>query len=249
MSLPAAPPAPRRLGWGSIFLRVLLLLGILAFGFLATHFPPFDRWLTKERLIEALEVYRNSPNAGALHALLFTAFACTALPVTPLMLAAGYLFGFAWGALYNWLGSVIGALAAYGVARWLGGEAIEALLRRRIGSFRNAGFRTTLWLRAIPVFPYVIVNFGAGAAKVPFGGFALATALGMLPSCVSFTLFAYAAGEVWVAPTPENVLLFALAIGVGALGFLLPFWMHRRRKRFEAARAAAESARDSAPGA
>ncbi|MBK9388548.1 MAG: TVP38/TMEM64 family protein [Planctomycetes bacterium] len=249
MSAPAAPPAPRRLGWGSILLRVLLLLAILAFGFLATHFPPFDRWLTKERLIEALEIYRSSPQAGALHALLFTAFACAALPVTPLMLAAGYLFGFAWGALYNWLGSVIGALAAYGFARWLGGEAIETLLRRRIGSFRTAGFRTTLWLRSIPVFPYVIVNFGAGAAKVPFAGYTLATALGMLPSCVSFTLFAHATGEVWSAPTSENVLLFLLALAIGALGVLLPVWMHRRWKRIEVARAAAAAAPDPTPRA
>jgi uncharacterized membrane protein YdjX (TVP38/TMEM64 family) len=240
MSAPATPSAPRRLGLGSILLRLLLLVGIVAFGILATHIPPFDRWLTKERLIEALEIYRSSPYAGALHALLFAAFACTALPVTPLMLAAGYLFGFAHGTLYNWIGSVLGAAAAYGFARWLGGEAIEALLRRRLGSFRTAGFRTTLWLRCIPVFPYVIVNFGAGAAKVPFGAYFLATLIGMLPSCVSFTLFAYAAGEVWSEPTTENVVLFLAAIAVGVFGALLPLWMRRRRKRHEAVTAASE---------
>jgi uncharacterized membrane protein YdjX (TVP38/TMEM64 family) len=240
MSAPPLPTTPRRLGLGSILLRLLLLVGIVAFGVLATHIPPFDRWLTKERLIEALEVYRSSPHAGALHGLLFAVFACAALPVTPLMLAAGYLFGFTYGTLYNWIGSVVGAAAAYGFARWLGGEAIEALLRRRLGSFRTAGFRTTLWLRCIPVFPYVIVNFGAGAAKVPFGAFFLATLIGMLPSCISFTLFAFAASEIWSAPTTENILLFLAAVAVGVLGALLPLWMRRRQKRRETAQATAE---------
>lgn len=215
-------------------LRLLLLLGILSFGIFATHIPPFDGWLTKDRLIAALDVYRASPYAGVLHALLFVVLSCAALPATPLMFAAGYLFGFGWGTLYNWVGAVAAAVVSYGFARWLGGEAIEAILRRRVASFRAAGFRTTLWLRVIPVFPFAGVNFGAGAAKVPFLDYFLATLLGMIPSCISFTLFSFAAGEVWTQPTFENSALFALSILVGGIGIMIPIWMHRRAKRKQA---------------
>lgn len=47
------------------------------------------------------------------------------IPSAPIAMAAGAAYGHVWGTLYVLLGAEIGALAAFGVARWLGGETLQ----------------------------------------------------------------------------------------------------------------------------
>lgn len=54
--------------------------------------------------------------------LMVLAILVSPIPSAPIAMAAGAAYGHVWGTLYVLLGAEIGALAAFGVARWLGGE-------------------------------------------------------------------------------------------------------------------------------
>lgn len=50
------------------------------------------------------------------------------------------------------------------------------------------GFFAIVLVRCIPFFPSAIVNFAAAVTRFPFPGFVLATAIGLFPAILAFTL-------------------------------------------------------------
>ena len=54
------------------------------------------------------------------------------IPSAPIALAAGAAYGHLWGAVYVAAGSLSGALIAFGIARFLGREFVEAKLKRQL---------------------------------------------------------------------------------------------------------------------
>jgi uncharacterized membrane protein YdjX (TVP38/TMEM64 family) len=114
------------------------------------------------------------------------------VPATPVMSAAGYLFGFWFGGLLSATGSFLSGLLAYGLCRKFGRRAAarlagEAELARGEAIFARRGAWLVALSRWLPLMPEV-VSCLAGLARMPFGVFALALACGCLPMG-----FAYAA--------------------------------------------------------
>jgi uncharacterized membrane protein YdjX (TVP38/TMEM64 family) len=111
-----------------------------------------------------------------------------------LTLAGGIIFGLERGVVLNTIGANLGANAAYALARMLGKDAVAALLGARFARIQHfvevGGFRWLLRLRLIPVVPFNLLNLAAGVAGMPWRTFAAATALGILPGTVIYTLFA-----------------------------------------------------------
>ena len=62
------------------------------------------------------------------------------VPSAPIALAAGAIYGHFWGALYVLAGSELGALAAFGIARFLGCDVLRSWLGESVltTSFRAA---------------------------------------------------------------------------------------------------------------
>lgn len=141
-----------------------------------------------------------------------------------LTLAGGVVFGFERGVLLNTIGANLGANAAYLLARMLGKDAVAALLGARFSrlqGFAEAwGFLWLLRLRLIPVVPFNLLNLAAGIAGMPWRTFAVATALGIVPGTVIYTLFADAivTGTAGASRTALTRLLVA-----GGLLLLLTF--------------------------
>lgn len=100
------------------------------------------------------------------------------LPITVLTAFSGFLLGPAWGTLYALVGVLVSASIAYLLARVLGaGRAPQGgwmtLLRER-------SFEALLTARLM-MLPGDAVNYAAGALRIHFGAFVLATALGGMP--------------------------------------------------------------------
>ena len=123
---------------------------------------------------------------AALTALNFSGLALT--------LAGGVVFGFERGVVLNTIGANLGANAAYMLARILGRDAVGALLGARFSRMQRfaeaGGFLWLLRLRLVPVVPFNLLNLAAGLAGMPWRTFAAATALGIVPGTVVYTLFA-----------------------------------------------------------
>ncbi|MFO8141392.1 MAG: TVP38/TMEM64 family protein [Marinobacter sp.] len=112
------------------------------------------------------------------------------IPTLPVSATAGLAFGVIGGTAIAATGALIGALAAFWIARGLGREAIcrrfpDHPVLARDGSQRFLTL-AILITRLIPVFSFALISYAAGVTAIHTWRFAVATLLGMLPMTVVF---------------------------------------------------------------
>lgn len=108
-----------------------------------------------------------------------------------LSLAAGAIFGAVMGALYVNIGATIGATLAFLVARYLFHDVIQNKFGARLEKINKElearGFNYLLFLRLVPVFPFFLINLGAGLTKMPLRTYFLGTMVGIIPGSFVFS--------------------------------------------------------------
>jgi uncharacterized membrane protein YdjX (TVP38/TMEM64 family) len=107
-----------------------------------------------------------------------------------LSLAAGAVFGAVMGTVYVNIGATIGATLAFLVARYLFHDALQnkfgARLEKINRELENAGLNYLIFLRLVPVFPFFLINLGAGLTNMPLRTFFLGTVVGIIPASFVF---------------------------------------------------------------
>lgn len=95
-----------------------------------------------------------------------------------------------YGTIYTVIGATLGASAAFLTARHLGRDFIEGFLKGRLKVFDDGaerhGLKAVLFVRLIPLFPFNIVNYGAGLSKIRFKDFFFATLIGIIPGSFAY---------------------------------------------------------------
>ena len=100
--------------------------------------------------------------------------------------AAGFAYGFFPALALTMTGWLLSALVCFAIGRsvarplldrWVGAERFE----RIEGTVERGGPTLLIGLRLIPIFPFSIVCYAAGAAHVPIWRFLWTTAVGYLP--------------------------------------------------------------------
>lgn len=142
------------------------------------------------------------------------------LPTWFLMIANGMLFGPWLGGLISFAGVILGALAAFSVARWLGRRFIRrfvpAPLLSRVDDFSRAnGFAVLLVLRLVPFTSSDIWSYVAGMSRLPVLHFLAATAIGDLPGIALFSFVGQG-----VLENPRYWRWLAIGGGVILVGFI-----------------------------
>lgn len=112
------------------------------------------------------------------------------IPTLPVSATAGLAFGLFAGTLIAATGALLGAMAAFWIARCLGREVIcrqfpDNPVLTREGSQRFLTIAILL-TRLIPVFSFALISYGAGVTAIHAWRFAAATFIGMLPMTVVF---------------------------------------------------------------
>ena len=137
------------------------------------------------------------------------------IPSAPIALSAGAIYGHLWGTLYVLTGSEIGAIAAFGIARFLGYDLLHRWfgdqLNRGLAGSQNFLMGTVFASRLLPFISFDIVSYAAGLTSLSFWRFAVATLAGVIPA--SFLLAHF--GSELVADETDRILL-----AVGLLGVL-----------------------------
>jgi uncharacterized membrane protein YdjX (TVP38/TMEM64 family) len=185
---------------------------VIAGGIAALYFSPLRAYLSREHIRETIS-YLRGLWYGPIVLILSYAIGCVfAVPATVFVVSAGVIWGWKLGGLYALIGGVLGATASFLVARFLG----EGVLQRfgRLGravekQVDHAGFKSLLILRLIPIFPFAVLNYGAGVAGVNLLDFVFATALGVMPS--NF-VFAYSADALFNGTMSEGDALKRLVV-------------------------------------
>lgn len=135
------------------------------------------------------------------------------LPSAPIALSAGAIYGHFWGALYVLIGSEIGALAAFAIARYLGYDLLHKCfgdqLNRGLAGSQNFLMGTVFASRLMPFISFDIVSYAAGLTSLSFWRFAAATLAGIIPA--SFLLAHF--GSELVSDDSDRILLAVVLIG------------------------------------
>lgn len=122
-------------------------------------------------------------------------------PGSVLTLAAGAIFGLAWGTLYVFIGATIGASLAFLVARYGARRFVEEKVEGnpRFASIDRAvaqeGRKVVFLLRLSPIFPFNLLNYALGLTRVRFLDYLIAC-IGMLPGTFLYVYYGKAIGSV-----------------------------------------------------
>src|SRR4028118_363886 len=153
--------------------------------------------------------------------------------------ANGLAFGVFWGWMLSLFGHVLAAAVCFGVSRALGRTPVEVLVGRAgrgaagrgaaggvvVGRpglesadrwFERWGTYAVFAGRLVPGVAFDAISYAAGLTRMRFGGFMLATTLGILPQTFLYSYLGQRA--------PEYVGLFLLTTpfaGLGVLAFAL----------------------------
>jgi len=229
-----APTVPGKRSLGGAIARFALLALVVTAGFAFLRWGPYADRFEPQAAVATLRAFAASPWAPLLLVAAYVLLAPLGVPISPLLLAGGLVFGFAWGTLLNFAGSWLAAVFTYVLGRLLGQDFFRHLLGSRLtlleGLVERHGFWTLVRLRLIPI-PYFMVNYAAALAGVRPAVFLGATALGLAPAALMFTWFA--ASLVDLAAHPEHTgatlaKLFGVFLGLLALTFLPRLWTGRR---------------------
>lgn len=117
----------------------------------------------------------------------------TPIPSLPLNFAAGAVFGPYLGTLLSVIGATSGALISFFIARLLGREVVERLLKSHILFCAPCSDRLLTKMvflgRLLPVVSFDLISYGAGLTHMSVRNFALANLLGMLPLTFVYNYF------------------------------------------------------------
>ncbi|MEV6200848.1 TVP38/TMEM64 family protein [Streptomyces sp. NPDC051771] len=205
----------------------LLALVLLTAGTLVVLYEP-------QRLLASGWPRTDGAGAGAVLLFGLAYGLCTAafVPRPVLNLAAGALFGSAYGLTAAVAGTVLGAGISFTLGRVLGQDALRPLLKGRWlraadGQLSRHGFRSMLAIRLFPGVPFAAANYCAAVSRMGYVPFLLATAIGTVPNTAAYVVAGAQAGE----PGSPAFLFSAGFIVVSGLAAAVVAWRKRHALR------------------
>lgn len=212
---------PKANSW--VKFTVLLLFLVAALALFA--FTPAGDLVAPARLRELIQ--RLDPLAARVaYVLVYIVGTVLLVPGTAMSFVGAVLFGVWEGTLYTWMGATIGATLAFFVARFLGRQFVDQLLRGRLQALDRRlaehGFTGLFLLRLVPLFPFNGLNFGSGLTAISTRDYVLATALGILPATFVYQFLFARLGEKVLAEGFTFADLLDPVLGVG-LALLIAF--------------------------
>lgn len=135
-------------------------------------------------------------------------------PAELVAVANGMIFGAFWGTVITWIGAMLGASIAFGLARGMGRPLVIRILSpgqwERVSRWSmERGAVSLLGARLVPVIAFNLVNYAAALTAVSWWTFLWTTGLGILP----FTVLLCVLGDEMMGMPPWVAILFAAAAG------------------------------------
>ena len=195
-------------------------------------FTPLGKFFSRENF-EVLKVWIGSHGslAPAVYVLTYILASVLCLPGSVLTLMGGILFGLKWGIILVIVGANAGALVSAYIARKLGRDLVNRMLRGKLEildqHISDRGLQMVIWLRLIPVMPYNILNYALGLSGITLPEIFLGNLLGMLPGIIAYvslgnatTQISFKDPSVWTRPEVWGP--FVLILVLSFLPKLLP---------------------------
>lgn len=169
------------------------LLHALSWESLARHQAMLSDWVGAHRLL-----------AAAAYTLLYIVLVAFSVPESAVVtVAGGLLFGTLIGGALAVLGSTIGAVILFLVARTALAKVVarraRPVIKRIRPGIKRDGFSYLLALRLVPALPFWLVNLGAAMCGMKLWPYAAATLLGVIPATFVFASIGEGVGSILAA--------------------------------------------------
>lgn len=156
--------------------------------------PEWCRWwphLPLDRLDDFIRGFGPWSAAASVGLMILHSF--VPFPAELLSMANGAVFGVLPGVAITWVGAMLGAFLAFGLARAFGRPLVLKLLNTEQEHLLESwverlGTDALLLGRFIPLISFNLMNYAAGLAPVSWWTFAWTTGLGILPLTVLMTV-------------------------------------------------------------
>lgn len=130
-------------------------------------------------------------------------------------LTGGLLFGWVIGTPATVVAATLGATLVFLVVKTSFGEALAARagpwLDKLRDGFQDNALSYLLFLRLVPVFPFVVVNLAPALLGVPLGTYVLGTLIGIIPGSLAFSVAGAGLGSVIEAQNQSHKACLAAA--------------------------------------
>ena len=144
------------------------------------------------------------------------------LPAFLITFANGTLFGFWWGSLLSWSSSMVGAAFCFYIARYLGMQRITRFISQPAVEKANDfvekyGIYAILIARLMPFISFDVISYFAGATRMRFLGFWIATGIGQMPATLVYSYLGESASPhiKWI------LFAFGVVIAISIVKWLL----------------------------
>lgn len=178
-------------------LALVALLLLVAAAYWLLRDAGLMRTLMNRAALHEAVVQMGAWGPPAVISLMVLAILVSPIPSAPIAVAAGAAYGQIWGTIYVLTGAELGAMIAFGLARWLGADALKRWFGDRLSGglmgSQNALTGIVLVSRLLPFVSFDVISYAAGLTVLSFWRFAAATLIGIVPA--SF-LLAHFGGEL-----------------------------------------------------
>lgn len=174
--------------------------------------------------------------APVMFILLYSLRPLVMFPASIFMVVGGLAFGVWPGGLYIYIGSIISAVLAFFLARFLGRDFVARILGDRMAKIdkllEKEGFTVVFYLRLIS--PYDPLSYMSGLCGISFTAFISATMLAIIPGIFAYANLGNAFSTLSSAGDllqPQFILSISLIVGVLLLPVIVRIFAKRRAAR------------------
>lgn len=212
----------------------LFVSGVLGLA-LTWRFTPLNQFLDPRQLFADFQMLRTESWGSPAAFLLFVVAAVAGVPITPLVIAAGMLFGAWTGFGIAFPGAVLAAVLGFAIGQLLGADTMRRLagskLDRISRRLARKGILTVFSLRLLPIAPFALINLVAGASRLKFRDFLIGSLAGLFPGTFALTFFSHQLLETIRHPSLATMgLLVSMAAVFIAIGWGLSYWLGLRNQ-------------------
>jgi len=212
-------------------IKFIILIAFVLGAFFAVRFLGLGQYLDQESMrawIEGFGIW-----GPVVYMLVYAIAPSLMLPGLPITVVGGVLFGPFWGVVYVAIGATAGATLAFIIARKMGRDWVEAILKGgRLAEIDEAvekkGWKIVAFTRLIPLFPFNFLNYAFGLTRIGLLPYFLATFFFMLPGITAYVVFSSSILDVFhgrVSPA------FILGVVLVVIVSLIPFAYKRFRRQ------------------
>ena len=143
------------------------------------------------------------------------------VPRSIMAVVATLLFGFWPACWWATVGSTVGAMIGFLIARYINSGFIVPEEMKRVGPLlqraEDGGWRAVAIVRLMPLLPHTLVNYALGLTRLSLAEYTLGSLAGMLPETYVFVNLAVSGrraldGGAWIAPMAWGLALIGLSV-------------------------------------